>query len=58
MVVEEVVDQGFDLIQVSFEGEEDEEQLEIFPVGHQVVVVELLAGVVALPLLDDLSKVS
>ena len=58
MVVEEVVDQGLDPVEVALEGEEDEEHLEIFPVGHQVVVVELLAGVVALPLLDDLSKVS
>ena len=56
MVVEEVVKQSLDLVKVALEGEEDEEHLEIFPVGHQVVVVELLAGVVSLPLLDDLEQ--
>ena len=38
------------------EGEEDEEHLEVLPVGHQVVVVVLLARVVALPLLDCLKQ--
>ena len=38
------------------EGEIDEEHLEVLPVGDHVVVEELLAGVVALPLLDHLAQ--
>ena len=56
MVVDEVVDQGLDPVEVALEGEEDEKHLEVLPVGHHVVVVELLASVFALPLLDDLEQ--
>ena len=56
MVVEEVVDQGLDPVEVALEGEEDKKHLKVFPVGHHVVVVELLARVFALPLLDYLEQ--
>ena len=56
MVLDEVVKQCLDPLQVAFEGEVDEEDLEVLPVGDHVVVEELLAGVVALPLLDHLEQ--